>query len=168
MISLLFFTRSSVAERDYSGRAGRNLAVRGETRGHKLRGKWPPTGSLRRPPSHLKEQQARLPARLTELERADADQHRYLTKTAQAHRRTQDKETNKAAGLRAEATLRTGFTPEQMAEEIKERTAAARRAAAEHRAQQQAAREAAERSAAYDVPAHRRDGPSRGGGGLGR
>ncbi|WKK24257.1 hypothetical protein QZH56_00840 [Streptomyces olivoreticuli] len=53
MISLLFFTRSSVAERDYSGRAGRNLAVRGETRGHKLRGKWPPTGSLRRPPSHV-------------------------------------------------------------------------------------------------------------------
>lgn len=53
MISLLFFTRSSVAERDYSGRAGRNLAVRGETRGHKLRGKWPPTGSMPRPPSEL-------------------------------------------------------------------------------------------------------------------
>ncbi|MFJ5105434.1 hypothetical protein, partial [Streptomyces sp. NPDC088554] len=30
---------------------GEDLAVRGETRGHKLRGIWPHTGSLRRPPS---------------------------------------------------------------------------------------------------------------------
>ncbi|MFI1799013.1 MobF family relaxase [Streptomyces sp. NPDC020379] len=112
---------------------------------------------------HLKEQQAALPARLVRLERADVDQHAYLTKTAQAHRRTQDKETNKAAGLREEATLRAGLSPEQMAEEIKERTAAARRAAAEHRAQQQAAREAAERSAAAYDP-DRYSGPSRGGG----
>lgn len=54
MISLLFFTRSSVAERGYSGRAGRKLAVRGETRGHQWGGKWPPMGSLPRPPSGVR------------------------------------------------------------------------------------------------------------------
>ncbi|MGZ2358464.1 hypothetical protein LRE75_17460 [Streptomyces sp. 372A] len=51
MISLLFFTRSSVAEQDLSGRAGRNLAVLGESRGHQWGGKWPPMGSLSWPPS---------------------------------------------------------------------------------------------------------------------
>ncbi|WP_327580402.1 hypothetical protein [Streptomyces sp. NBC_00145] len=51
MISLLFFTRSSLAEQDLSGRAGRNLAVRGESRGHQWGGKWPPMGSLSWPPS---------------------------------------------------------------------------------------------------------------------
>ncbi|MGW8767835.1 hypothetical protein ACWGN5_35725, partial [Streptomyces sp. NPDC055815] len=32
--------------------AGRNLAVRGESRGHQWGGKWPPMGSLSWPPSY--------------------------------------------------------------------------------------------------------------------
>ncbi|WP_327357971.1 hypothetical protein [Streptomyces sp. NBC_01304] len=51
MISLLFFTRSSVAEQDLSGRAGRELAVRGESRGHQWGLKWPPMGTFSWPPS---------------------------------------------------------------------------------------------------------------------
>ncbi len=53
MISLLFFTRSSLAEQDLSGRAGRNLAVPGESRGHQWAGKWPPMGRLPWPPSAM-------------------------------------------------------------------------------------------------------------------
>ncbi|MFJ2116058.1 hypothetical protein ACIOEX_29930, partial [Streptomyces sp. NPDC087850] len=43
---------------------GEDLAVRGETRGHKLRGIWPHTGSLRRPPS-LQHLPTAIPAQAT-------------------------------------------------------------------------------------------------------
>ncbi|WP_406723573.1 hypothetical protein WJ438_01235 [Streptomyces sp. GD-15H] len=75
MISLLFFTRSSLAEQDLSGRAGRYLAVRGETRGHQWGRKWPPMGSLPWPPSGKLHHQRhhRWQTALALLFRADGD-----------------------------------------------------------------------------------------------
>lgn len=53
MISLLFFTPASLADRYIRPGPGRYLAIRGEDRGHQRADKWPPTGSIHWPLSQV-------------------------------------------------------------------------------------------------------------------
>lgn len=131
------------------------------------------SASYRPLPDQITERRAQLPELAQRLDRADAQRQQHLEKQAAGQRAEASTQRAKASGLREEAALRARLSPTRTSQESTERAVAIKaarlRQQAEQRARAAAQRAQAERSAsAYDTPAHRHDGPSRGGGGLGR
>jgi conjugative relaxase-like TrwC/TraI family protein len=112
----------------------------------------------------IAEQRAQLPQRAERLDRVDRERHDRLVQQAGEQTRTAEQQTARAAGLREEATLRSGLPPDRKFRETKERSEAhreqERRAAEQARLAEQRRRQQYEYR--YDPPSQGRSGPSLG------